>query len=286
MRLTGRWLFFFLAPGLAWVLLLLIVPQVELLRSSFMPGGRNPTTLLSLDNYRAFFGNPFVLLVFTRTALAAVLVTAAVLVLAYPVAFYLAKLAPPRWQARCLILLLVPFWSSEIVRTYAWVMILQENGLVNRLLQLLGLAREPVRLLYTPLSLGLGLAYAYILFMIMPLYANLQSLDKSLIEAAEDLGASRWEVFRRIIWPYSLPGVISGCTMVFMLSAGSFLAPTLLGGTDVIWFTELIFNQFNEAMDWPRGSAYAFVLLALTLGMIVGGARLAGQRLERVVGEE
>ena len=228
-----------------------------------------------LSNYLRFFQNDVYWTVYLRTIRAAFLTTFASLVVSFPVAFYIAKLADKRWRSKLLLLLLIPFWVSELIRIFAWLLILGEKGVINQFLIGVHLIREPIQFLYTNFSVGVGLIYGYLLFMILPLYATLDSLDYSLIEAAQDLGANKFKVFTRIIFPYSLPGVISGSIMVFMLSIGTYIVPKVLGGKSSVWFVELIYGNFIETLNWEQGSAFAFILLISTLGIIFGLLRIA-----------
>lgn len=237
--------------------------KVELIRTRWM-----------LSNYLRFFQNDVYWTVYLRTIYAAFLTTFAALVISYPVAFYIAKIATKAWRTKLLLLLLIPFWVSELIRIFAWLLILGEKGVVNQFLMGFHLIREPIQFLYTNFSVGVGLIYGYLLFMILPLYATLDSLDFSLIEAAQDLGANKVKVFTRIVFPYSLPGVVSGSIMVFMLSIGTYIVPKVLGGKSSVWFVELIYGNFIDTLNWEQGSAFAFILLISTLGIIFGLLRI------------
>ncbi len=228
-----------------------------------------------LGNYLRFFKNDVYWTVYLRTIQAAFLTTVVCLVVSFPVAFYIAKLAHPRWRSTLLMLLLIPFWVSELIRIFAWLLILGEQGIVNQMLMGLRLIEAPIQFLYTNFSVGVGLIYGYLLFMILPLYATLDSLDYSLIEAAQDLGANKFKVFTRIVFPYSLSGAVSGSIMVFMLSIGTYIVPKVLGGKSSVWFVELIYGNFIETLNWEQGSAFAFILLISTLGIIFGLLRIA-----------
>jgi spermidine/putrescine transport system permease protein len=228
-----------------------------------------------LSNYLRFFQNAVYWTVYVRTILAAFLTTFASLVVSFPVAFYIAKIADRKWRSKLLLLLLIPFWVSELIRIFAWLLILGEKGIINQILMGLSLIRTPIQFLYTNFSVGVGLIYGYLLFMILPIYATLDSLDYSLIEAAQDLGANKFKVFTRIVFPYSLPGVVSGNIMVFMLSIGTYIVPKVLGGKSSVWFAELIYGNFIDTLNWEQGSAFAFILLISTLGIIFGLLRIA-----------
>ncbi|MFP5341289.1 MAG: ABC transporter permease, partial [Gammaproteobacteria bacterium] len=164
---------------------------------------------------------------------------------------------------------MVPFWTSFLIRAYAWVVILNGNGIANKTLQFIGITDEPVNLIFTPGAVTLGMAYAYLPFMILPLYASLEKFDVRLKEAAQDLGASRWTTFWRVTFPLSMPGVIAGSILVFIPSAGEFVIPNLLGGSRTVMMGNLVQQQFLQARDWAFGSALAMMLAALLLAAIL-----------------
>jgi spermidine/putrescine transport system permease protein len=182
---------------------------------------------------------------------------------AYPMAYYLAKVANPRLLPTLFLLLFVPLWVSEVLRSFAWFIILALKGPLNFLLLGSGLIDAPVRWVTGYRGVMIGLVYTYVLFMLFPLYNAISSLDTNQIEAAEDLGAPWWRIHWRVILPHAKPGIASGSVMVFMLSVGSILVPTLLASTTSRWFTEIIQQWMFESQDWNTGSAYAFLLLIL-----------------------
>jgi spermidine/putrescine transport system permease protein len=197
-------------------------------------------------------------------------------------AFFLAKLAKGRWKIGLIILVMLPFWISELVRTYSWMIMLRETGVINWILLNLGILSEPIEMLYNDYAIFIGLVYASMLFMLLPIYGVLEGLDDSLIEAAQDLGASRWTILWEIIWPHSLPGVMSGCIIVFMLTLGNYLTPVLLGGKNSLYFTETIYNQFVIAWNWNQGSAFGFLLLILSSLLVWIGLKISRQKLTEV----
>ncbi|MBI2200687.1 MAG: ABC transporter permease [Armatimonadetes bacterium] len=275
-------------PALLWVLLLLVIPQLKMLDLSLrfnLPIEQVGTEadVHTLVNYHAFVTNPLYWKVFLKTLYSAVVITLVSFLVAFPVAYAMAKLASGSWRRRLLILILIPFWVNEIVRTYAWVLILTEHGVLNQVLQALGLMQEPVSHLYRDSTVVIGMTYAYMLFMIFPLYAVLESLDTSLIEAAQDLGAHWLQVLRHIILPHAIPGAAAGGIMVFMLSVGTFVVPSFLGGKGALWFVELIYRRFYDALNWNLGSAFSFILLALSMLFVVGVLRLFGIAVRRVI---
>ncbi|WP_042689381.1 ABC transporter permease, partial [Azospirillum sp. B506] len=214
------------------------------------------------------------LAIFLKTIWASALVTATTLAVCYPVAFYLAQVAPKRRLPLLILMLVVPFWINELLRTFSWYIILAFNGPLNALLLGLGIIDEPQRFLGGDGGVIVGMVYVYILFMVFPLYNAIESLDRNQIEAARDLGAGWLRIHRRIVLPHAKPGIAVGCIMTFMLAAGSYAVPALLGGPNSRWFTEIIYNWFFEGGNWNQGAAYAFILLVLCIGFILGAMRL------------
>jgi len=197
------------------------------------------------------------------------LATLLCLLIGYPVAFAIAR-APGVWRQLLLFLVMLPFWTSFLIRVYAWIAILQPSGLVNRLLLSAGLIEAPLPLLYNGFSVTLGLVYSYLPFMILPLYGSLSRLDESLVEAAADLGAPPRRVFRDVILPLSLPGVAAGCLLVFIPAVGEFVIPDLLGGPGTLMIGKMLWQEFFDNVDWPAAAAVAMALVAvLTLPLLV-----------------
>lgn len=272
-------LFFFL-PVVLWLLLLVVLPHMELLRLSFTssrPGG------FTLGNYMAFFREPIYWLTFVRTALYSILVTFLVMVIALPVAFYITKVARVRAGGLLMALILVPFWVSELIRVYGWIILLRESGVINRLLTAAGLFGKPVELLYNDVAMIMGLVYTSMLFMVVPVVGVMDALDDALIEAAYDLGASKTAIWRTIIIPHCVPGLVSGGIIVFMLALGSYLTPNLMGGKNSLWFTEQIYNQIILYFNWNQGAAFGFLLLLLSSLIIWIALKITGQSLGEVV---
>jgi spermidine/putrescine transport system permease protein len=237
----------------------------------------------SLSNYLNFFEEPIYWLTFVRTAIYSILVTFLTFVIALPVAFFITKVVAPKYQGFLLVLLLLPFWVSELVRVYGWMILLRESGVLNHFLIKLGLLQQPVEMLYKDSTMILGLVYTSMLFMVVPIVSVLESLDDSLIEAAYDLGANMWSILFKIIIPHATPGIVSGSIVVFMLTLGNYLTPNLMGGKNSLWFTEQIYNQFIASFNWNQGSAFGFLLLALSSLVVWVGLKLTGQNLKKVV---
>ena len=270
-----------------WALGLVVLPQLMMIDYSFRPslppakqGG--PEDVYTLANYAALYGNPLNLAIFLKTIWSSALVTATALVVCYPVAFFLARMAVGRTAGLLFIALVIPYWINEILRTFSWLLILARNGFVNTVLLDLGLTQEPIIFLGTTPAILVGMVYAYVLFMVFPIYNSLESLDPHQIEAARDLGAPWWRIHWRIAIPHAKPGIAVGCIMTFMLAAGTYAIPAILGGPKSRWFTEVIYSQFFEALNWNRGAAYAFILLIMCLGFIALMMRLFRVNLAEV----
>jgi spermidine/putrescine transport system permease protein len=259
----------------------LLFPLAYLLAVSFAqrsPYGAINWTL-GLANYARAF-QPLYLEVYWRSFWMALITTALCAVLGFPVAYALALRVSSQWKSSLLMLVVIPFWTSFLIRTYAWMIILRSEGVVNNTLVALHLIREPLHLLYTPLAVMIGLVYGELPFMILPLYAVLQKLDPTLLEAAQDLGAAGWATFWRVVLPLSAPGLVAGSILVFIASVGAFVTPDLLGGARSMMVGNLIQNQFAVARDQPFGSAVAFLLTIVVLVLVAAGLR-KGERTTR-----
>jgi len=286
--LAGRWsarltLGLLLAPALLWLLALIVLPHIDLALLSLRERVGPRQYVASLAQYRTFFAEPLYWHVFVRTAVMSVFATLLTLLLAFPIAWIIAKLARGRAASLLFILCLIPFWVSETVRTLGWMILLRESGVLPGLLMKLGLTSVPVELLYHDATILVGLVYTSLLFMLVPLISSLESLDNSLIEAAYDLGANGFAVLRTIVIPHAAPGITAGCIVVFMLTLGNYLTPTLLGGKNSQWFTEQIYTQFITRFNWEQGAAFGFLLLGLSTAIVIVGLRLSGQRFGEVM---
>ena len=255
-----------LAPGTLWLLVFFLAPILIMLVYSVMPrgiyGGVDPG--FTLEHYRRFF-DPLYLDILQRTFVWSVACTVICLVLGYPVAYVIARAG--RWKSFLLFLVVLPFWTSFLVRTFAMIFLLRDTGLINNWLEKLGV--DPIAMLYTPFAVMAGLVYGFLPFMILPIYASLEKLDFSLLEAAEVLGARPAERFRRVTLPLSMPGVVAGCLLVFIPALGSFLTSDLLGGAKEMMIGNLVQNQFSAARNWPFGSAASFIVMALVLAAVM-----------------
>jgi spermidine/putrescine transport system permease protein len=279
-----------------WLLALVILPNFAMFEQSFRPylpvteiGG--PRDTYSLNNYAKFFGGPvewsmfgisFMIpihvLSFLQTIFYSALTTLVALCMAYPLAFYLAKIANPQTLPTLLLLLFIPLWVSEALRAFAWYVILTFNGPLNQLLMWMGAIDQGIRWQQGVVTnfdaIVIVLVYCYVLFMLLPIYSAIQSLDTNQIEAAEDLGAPWWKTHLRVVIPHAKPGIASGCVMVFMLSAGSLLVPTVVGSTRASWFPQTIYTWFNDSLDWQTGAAYSMIFLLLCIVFVFGMLKL------------
>ena len=284
MKKQFRWgLLFFLTPVLVWLFLLIVLPQIDLFIMSFRTENDAGEMVWSITNYLQFFGEPIYWLTFVRTAIYSILVTFLTFLIALPVAFYITKVVKPKFQGFLTVLLLLPFWVSEMVRIYGWMILLRESGVINHFLLKFGILDHPIEMLYKDTTMVLGLIYTSMLFMVVPLMSVLESLDDSLIEAAYDLGANMWSILFKIIIPHATPGIVSGSIVVFMLTLGNYLTPNLMGGKNSLWFTEQIYNQFIASFNWNQGSAFGFLLLFLSSVVIWVGLKLSKQTLKKAV---
>jgi spermidine/putrescine transport system permease protein len=272
-----------LAGSLIWLVGFFLVPIFYLLAVSF--AARSPygtiAWILGLRNYARAF-QPLYLEIYWRSVWMALLSTLLCAGLGYPVAYTIALRVSARWKSALLLLVVIPFWTSFLIRTYAWMVILRTEGVINNVLLGLHLTHEPLRLLYTPLAVFIGLIYGELPFMILPLYAVLQKIDPALLEAAQDLGASRLATFLKVTLPLSTPGLVAGAVLVFIPSIGAFVTPDLLGGARTMMVGNLIQNQFALVRDQPFGSAVAFLLTFAVLALLLGTLRSA-QRVTREI---
>ncbi|HSI41437.1 MAG TPA: ABC transporter permease [Xanthobacteraceae bacterium] len=267
-------LYLIIAVGF-WALFIIVLPQVAMVDMSFRPklppsqmGG--PKDLYTLENYRYFlFGsttstaswNTLHIKAFFLTIGVSILITALNFAISYPLAFHMAYSAGVGRLRMLLLLLIIPYWVNEILRAFAFRVLLSSGGVVNKALLGAGLIAEPVDFLGADVGLYMGLSYAYLLMMIFPLYNAIESLDRNQVEAARDLGAPWWHIHAFVVMPHAKPGIASGCTLVFMLCAGALAAPLVLGGPRTLWFTPIVYDRFYQAFNWPQGAAYAFILL-------------------------
>ncbi len=260
-----RTLLILLLPTTIWLFIFFVLPLIFVLVCSFLErgtyGGIN--WVFTLSHYQRLI-SPLYWGVFWRSLQLAALTTVICLIIAYPLAFFIVTRSP-RWRNLLLGLVIIPFWTNFLVRTYAWILILGNEGVINSVLRSLQLIDQPLTLLFTPFAVIVGLIYGYLPFMILPLYATLERLDFSLIEAAQDLGANDLKSFLRVILPLTKRGIIAGSILVFIPALGAFITPDILGGARTLMVGNVIQNQFLQARNWPFGSALSIILMGLIL---------------------
>ncbi|MAN99698.1 ABC transporter permease [uncultured Roseovarius sp.] len=276
------WLLF--APFAAWIALLIVIPHIDMLILSLREKVAPRVYETGFRNYADFAATwvyPWTLL---RTVAFSIIATVLTFLIGFPVAYYIAKIAQGRTKAALFMLCLLPFWVSEIVRVFGWMLLLRETGLISNALQGMGIISAPVEFLYNDAAILIGLVYTSMLFMIVPLISTIDGMDDALVEAGYDLGGNGWTVMTRIVIPYAMPGIIAGSIVVFMLALGNYLTPTLLGGKSGQWFTAQIYSQFITRFNWELGSAFGFILLATSSALVWLLLRLSGQSLSNTLG--
>lgn len=280
------------APYL-WLLLFFAVPFVIILMISFARTqvGSPPYTWLleyvdgafslklNLGSYAALVKDNQYLLAYLSSIKIAVISTLLTLLIGYPMAYVISRMSPAARNV-AMMLVVLPSWTSFLIRVYAWIGILDRNGLLNQLLLKLGLIDAPLQILYTPTAAYIGIVYCYLPFMVLPLYANLVKLDNRLLEAAYDLGAKPWQAFLRITLPLSRTGIIAGCMLVMIPAVGEFVIPEMLGGPDTLMIGRVLWGEFFNNRDWPTASAVAIMMLALLLVPILLFNRMQQRELE------
>ncbi|HEX4765995.1 MAG TPA: ABC transporter permease [Lichenihabitans sp.] len=209
--------------------------------------------------------------IFARSVVQALFCTLFCLLIGLPLAWYMAT-RPPRLRQVLVLLVTIPFWTNLLIRTYCWVLLLRDQGLVNQVLQALGLIKEPITFLYSDGAVQLGLVYSSLPFMVLPIYGALEKVDPRMVEAAYDLYADRWAIMRRLVWPLAWPGVVAGCLLVFVPALGAFLSPDILGGGKKLMIGSLIQQQFTTGRDWSFGAALSMILMIFVLGALMWSA--------------
>lgn len=271
-----------------WMLILIVFPMLYMVDYSIHPklppaarGG--PRDVYTLENYRYFlFGsttstdnwNVTHLKAFWLTIVMSLFITVLNFVICYPLAYFLAQAAGPASLRVLMLLLVIPYWVNEILRAFAFGILFGTGGLINAILIKLGIIGTPIDFIGMDIALYAGLTYAYLLLMMFPLYNAIEALDHNQIEAARDLGAPWWRIHKDVVIPYAKPGIASGCTLVFMLSAGALAAPLVLGGPRSLWFTPIVYDRFYQAFNWNQGSAYALILLLTCIVFVMLVMRL------------
>jgi putrescine transport system permease protein len=234
---------------------------------------------LDLENFQTLLGDDLYFGAAVSSVRISAIATALLLLIGYPVAYAIAA-APPRWRPLLVALVILPFWTSFLIRVYAWIGILRTEGLLNQALLSTGLVAQPLALLNTEIAVFIGLVYAYLPFMVLPLYASLERLDYTLIEAAQDLGSPPWKAFWQVTLPLSLPGAVAGSLLCFIPIVGEFVVPDLLGGSETLMIGRTLWSEFFSNRDWPLASAVAVVLLVILLVPIVVYRDVEARRIE------
>jgi putrescine transport system permease protein len=282
---TRRW--YVIAAPYLWLLLFFLVPFFIVFKLSlsdiamaippYTPtlnlseGLKGIWTFLSeldFENYAFIFGDPLYVSAYWSSVKIASIATFLTLLVAYPIAYGMAR-APKHWQSILMMLVILPFWTSFLIRIYAWIGILKKEGLLNLFLMNLGIISEPLTIMNTTLAVYIGIIYSYLPFMILPLYASLEKISPTLLEAAEDLGSPPWKAFWQVTFRLSMPGIIAGCLLVFIPAVGEFVIPDLLGGSETLMIGKTLWNEFFNNRDWPVSSAVAVVLLLVLVVPIV-----------------
>jgi putrescine transport system permease protein len=261
-----------------WLLVFFAIPFLIVLKISFakMAIAQPPYTpilefvqsevllKLNLTNYKVLFSDSQYLLAYASSLKIAAISTLLTLLIGYPMAYVISRLSPSARNV-AMMLVILPSWTSFLIRVYAWIGILDSNGLLNNLLMKIGLIDEPLRILNTPLAAYIGIVYCYLPFMVLPLYSNLVKFDNRLLEAAYDLGAKPWKAFIKITLPMSRAGIIAGCMLVMIPAVGEFVIPEMLGGPDTLMIGRVLWSEFFNNRDWPVASAVAIVMLIMLM---------------------
>ncbi len=271
-----------MGPASIWLFFSLAVPLLFVLVYSFWtyrPGGLMEHTF-TLGNYSRFLTQPVYSRILLRSFSVGLQTTVLALLLSYPTAYYLAR--RPSGGALLILLILIPFWTSYLIRIFSWMLILMERGVLNSILMGLGLIQQPMRLLFTPFAVVIGMTYSALPFMILPIYSVMKGIDPDLVQAAKTLGANDLRSFIEVTLPLSMPGVVAGSVIVFIQGAGNFLAPAILGGTGADLMANVIANRFLEAFNWPFGSALSIIFLMAMVIFLLAVHRWAA--VERIYG--
>lgn len=275
---------FVIALPFVWLIVFFLLPFVLVLAIAFgtnAPDSAPPVELgLSFSNFALLFTDDLYLAAWLSSLRIAATSTLLALLLGYPMAYAIAR-AEPRRRPLLLMLVILPFWTSFLIRVYAWMGMLADNGILNQFLRWTGVAENPGTILGTEWAVHLGIVYAYLPFMVLPLYAALEKLDSSLLEASADLGARPFATFLTVTLPLSMPGIVAGCLLVFIPSLGEFVIPDLLGGTGTLMIGKVLWDEFFTNADWPLASAVAICLLVLLVGPIALFQRQQARSLER-----
>ena len=273
----GLWLL--LLPMLLWIGLLFVFPHIKLFVLSF----ENRSGHFTLANYANFFNNPLYRGVFVHTVEYSILTTLLTLAISFPAAFLVTKVLGEKAKAIVLLAIVLPYWVSELIQVFTWMVLFRETGIIRYTLQALGITHHSIEFLYHNWTMIVGLVYTSLLFMTIPIINSLETLDDSLIEASYDLGGNFWTTMKEIVIPHSMPGIMVGSIMVFMLDLGNYVTVTLLGGKNSMWFTENIYDQFIVRFNQHQGSAFSVVLLAFSVIFVWALLKITGQDMSEAM---
>lgn len=264
-------------PVSFWMLVFVAIPLCYIVFISFMQRGSDGGIVYSptIANYTRM-ANILYIKIFGESLLIALITTVLTILFGYPFAYFASKL-PKRYSTIILILIMIPFWTNSLIRTYAWMVILRTQGIINYVLMAMHLIKEPLQMLYTWGAVLIGMIYTMFPFMVLPLFNSIEKMDRAYLEAAKDLGASRWTAFRTVTIPLTLPGIVSGCILVFIPTLGLFFITDLMGGGRTMLIGNLIRNQFLVSRDWSFGAALSIVLIVITLVLILVNSKAIGK---------
>lgn len=270
-------------PVSIWMLVFMAIPIVYIIFISFLQRGENGGIdfIFSLDNYRRII-SPLYFKVFSNSLSIAFITTVLALIFGYPFAYFAAKM-PKKFRTLAIMLIIIPFWTNSLIRTYAWMNLMSTEGVINHILIKLNIIKEPLKMLYTYGAVLLGMIYTLFPFMVLPIYNSIEKLEGFYVDAAEDLGAGRFKTFLTIILPLTMPGVIAGCILVFIPSLGLFYISDLMGGSKVMLIGNLIRNQFLVSRDWPFGAAISIFMIVTTLILTTVSIKLVGKKTDMEV---
>ncbi|MFM1826062.1 MAG: hypothetical protein RLZZ37_697 [Actinomycetota bacterium] len=259
---------FWSLPGLIFLTIFAAFPVISMLFMSVLTAGRfgGVTTPFTLNNLIRATDQTFLKVIFTSILIAAATALLSLLI-GFPTALFISRLSR-KWQIILIIAIILPYWTNFLVRTYAWLVLLNNEGIINKFLKNIGLIDKPIEMLYTPLAVIVGMTYLYLPLMILPIYAALEKVDKNLVEASLDLGSSAWKSLRTISIPLAMPGILIGLIFVFVPSMGNFVVPELLGGGKTVMIGNLVRDQFLKARDWPFGATFALILTIILVILI------------------
>ncbi len=279
LKRTGA-LWLLLLPMLLWIGLLFVLPHIKLFLLSFQD---RRTGAFTLKNYATFFTNPLYRGVFLHTIEYSILTTLVTLAIAFPAAFVVTKVLSERVKALVVIAIILPYWVSELIQAFTWMVIFRETGILSYTLKALGITQQNIEFLYHNWTIMVGLVYTSLLFMVIPILNSLETLDDSLIEASYDLGGNFWSTMKEIVIPHSAPGIMVGSIMVFMLVLGNYVTVTLLGGKNSLWFTENIYNQFIVRFNQNQGAAFSVILLTFSVLFVWALLKITGQDISEAM---